>query len=77
MLLVDETKLSDKLNVMVVGLAYPGRCYPPTHPARSGRNCRGRGRGVVQADQGIGTSPALVRAVWCLGGHSLFRVHDH
>ncbi len=90
-LVVDETKLGDHLNLMLVGLAYQGRCiplawrcYPPDTPGQVKRIARllkqikaglpTGGRVVVQADQGIGTSPDLVRAVRRLGWHYLFRV---
>jgi len=90
-ILVDETKLGEHLNVMVVGLAYEGRCiplawlcYPANTPGQVKRIERllkqvkwgmpEGGRVVVQADRGIGTSPALVRAVRRLGWQYLFHV---
>jgi hypothetical protein len=96
-LLVDETKLSDRIGVMMVGIAWEGRCLPlvwRTYRA----NCAGAypAEGQVQmiarllrlvqaqllpatevlvlADRGIGTSPALCRAVEALGWSYLFRV---
>jgi hypothetical protein len=96
-LLVDETKLEDRLGVMVVGVAWEGRCIPLAwrcYIANSAADYPAEGqvkmieqllqlvqRGidperkvVVLADRGIGTSPALCRAVDALGWHYLFRV---
>src|SRR5438874_4684752 len=93
-LLVDETKLGAHLSVMMVGLAYHGRCIPlawrcyrsKPYPAEgqvaliSGLLCgvaAGLPNGCVpllQADRGLGTSPALVRAVKRLKWRFLFRV---
>lgn len=92
-LLVDETKLGKHLSVMMVGVAYQNRCIPLvwrcyqhhegqvklieellhlidqavefTHPP------------LVQADRGIGTSPALCHVVQALGWRYLFRVQNH
>jgi hypothetical protein len=92
-LLVDETKLSDHLSVMMIGVAYQQRCIPLVW------RCYYRHDGqvkmitellhliaeevtfaqppLVQADRGIGTSPDLCRAVAALGWHYLFRVQNH
>jgi hypothetical protein len=92
-LLVDETKLGQHLTIMMVGVAYEQRCIPLvwrcyqrhegqvtlisellrliaeavdfTHPP------------LVQADRGIGTSPALMEVVKDLGWRYLFRVQNH
>jgi len=89
--LVDETKLGDHLNVMMVGLAYRKRCIPlawVSYPATSkGQVERVRlllerlasvwdGAVQVQADRGIGTSPDLIRVVEGLGWVYLFRVQN-
>jgi hypothetical protein len=93
-LLVDETKLGKHLSVMMVGLAYHGRCialawrcyqvkaYPAGGQVKLISSllnvvAAGLPDGVVplvQADRGLGTSPALVRAVKRLGWRFLFRV---
>jgi hypothetical protein len=96
-LLVDETKLGDRLGVMVVGVAWEKRCIPLAwrcYKANSAADYPEEGqvkvieqllnyikRGlpddrkvVVMADRGIGTSPALCRAVDALGWKYLFRV---
>src|SRR5215217_1575240 len=91
--LVDETKLSNHLSAMVVGLAYERRCIvlawrcyaPDEWPDGQVSLIRSLLQQVkhalpedtqvlVQADRGLGTSPALVRAVRELGWHYLFRV---
>lgn len=94
--LVDETKLSDHLSVMVVGLAYQRRCLPLawycyapkgwpegqvaliTGLLQQVKSALPAGVEVmVQVDRGIGTSPALVRAVTnTLHWHYLFRVQS-
>lgn len=89
--LVDETALGPHLKVMLVGLAYQGRCIPLGWVCYATKT-RGQVkrierllrqvkaalpagcRVVVQADRGIGTSPALVRVVRRLGWTYLFRV---
>jgi len=92
-LLVDETKLGQHLNAMVLGLAYRGSCIPlafwcyrPDAWPDSQVNLIDEvfcwvvesipeGRiPLVQADRGIGTSPAVVRSVCTLGWQFLFRV---
>ncbi|MCP4206693.1 MAG: transposase, partial [Shimia sp.] len=96
-LLVDETKLHDRIGVMLVGVAWEGRCLPlawRTYRANSAADYPAEGQvkmiegllrrvqaGIpaelevlVLADRGIGTSPALCRAVAALGWHYLFRV---
>lgn len=92
-LLVDETKLGDHLNVMVVGLAHGKRCIPlawrcyapKAWPAGQVEVIQDlleivkvgappQVNIIVQADQGIGTSPRLVQIVQALGWHYLFRV---
>jgi len=96
-LLVDETKLGERLGVMVVGVAWVGRCIPlawrcykansaADYPAagqvkmieqllKCVRSGLPAGKTVlVLADRGIGTSPALCRAVQALGWRYLFRV---
>jgi hypothetical protein len=96
-LLVDETKLKDKLAVMVVGLAWQGRCIPLAwrcYRANCGQAYPAEGQVavieallktvqkalpeqrdvLVLADRGIGTSPALCRAVEQMGWYYLFRV---
>jgi Transposase DDE domain len=84
-LVVDETKLQDRLGIMVVGLAWENRCLPlawRTYLANSKAGYPPEGQvglmvGVevlVLADRGIGTSPDLCRAVAALGWHYLFRV---
>jgi hypothetical protein len=92
-LLVDETKLSRHLNVMVVGVCVEGgciplawRCYSPSSYPPEGQvglitgllqrvipHCPGE-RPWVLADRGIGTSPALIRAVEGLPARVFFRV---
>src|SRR5574342_187453 len=93
-LLVDETKLGKHLRVMMVGLAYHGRCiplawrcyqaqaYPPEgQVALINRLLKVVAAGLpegcvplLQADRGLGTSPALIREVKRLGWRFLFRV---
>ena len=96
-LLVDETKLGDRIGVMMVGVAWEGRCLPliwrcygandaAAYPAEGQveviagllRQIQARlpaGTEVlVLADRGLGTSPALCRAVAALGWQYLFRV---
>jgi hypothetical protein len=93
-LLVDETKLSDHLCCMMVGLAYEGRCIPlawrcyaPAAYPEEGQVklieallrlvAAGLPRGcvpLVEADRGIGTSPALLRVIDALGWRYLVRV---
>lgn len=96
-LLVDETKLHERIGVMLVGVAWEGRCLPlawRTYRANSAADYPPEGQvqliegllrriqaGLPQgievlilADRGIGTSPALCRAVAKLGWHYLFRV---
>lgn len=96
-LLVDETKLDERIGVMMVGLAWEGRCLPlawRTYRANSAADYPPEGQvGMIQAlltqvkagltdevevlvlaDRGIGTSPALCRAVEALGWRYLFRV---
>jgi hypothetical protein len=95
-LLVDETKLGEHLSVMMVGLAYQGRCiplawrcyhvraYPPEGQvnliAALLRTVKAElpegSRPIVQADRGIGTSPALIRVIQRLGWRYLFRVQN-
>jgi hypothetical protein len=92
-LLVDETKLSNHLSVMMIGIAYQQRCIPLVW------RCYYQHDGqvkmitemlhlmaevvefdhppLVQADRGIGTSPKLCQAVADLGWHYLFRVQNH
>lgn len=92
-LLVDETKLSKHLSVMMVGVAYQQRCIPLVW--RCYRQHEGQVKLIegllqiidqavefehpplVQADRGIGTSPALCRVVKSLGWRYLFRVQNH
>jgi hypothetical protein len=96
-LLVDETKLDERVGVMLVGVAWQSRCLPlvwRSYRANSAAAYPSEGQvgliadllgqvkaslpeGVevlVLADRGIGTSPALCRAVAQLGWHYLFRV---
>jgi Transposase DDE domain len=92
-LLVDETKLSDHLSIMMVALAYRKRaiplvwrCYRPGEWPCSQLElvsnmlttiAKAIPAGMiplVQADQGLGTSPELVRHIEALGWHYLFRV---
>lgn len=96
-LLVDETKLRDRIGVMMVGVAWEGRCLPlawRVYRANSAADYPTEGQvGMIEtllqqikagldethdvlvlADRGIGTSPALCRAVEALGWHYLFRV---
>jgi hypothetical protein len=93
-ILVDETKLSDHMSIMLVGLAYQQRCLPlawrcyapKAWPEGQVELVTGLLQAVkatlpaevavvVEADRGIGTSPALVRAVTeGLHWHYLFRV---
>jgi hypothetical protein len=93
-ILVDETKLSNHMSIMVVGLAYEQRCLPlawrcyrpQAWPEGQVELITGLLQAVkvtlpaevevlVEADRGIGTSPALVRAVTdILHWHYLFRV---
>jgi hypothetical protein len=92
--LVDETKLSDHLSIMMVGLAYQQRCLPlawrcyepKAWPEGQVDLITGLLQAVkatlpagvevvVEADRGLGTSPALVRSVTdILHWHYLFRV---
>ncbi len=92
-LLVDETKLGKHLNVMMVGVAYQQRCIPlvwrcyHTHDGQVKLTedlLRIIDRAVtfsypplVQADRGIGTSPALIKVIHDLGWRYLFRVQSH
>lgn len=96
-LLVDESKLGDRLGVMVVGVSWEGRCIPlawECYIANSKEDYPEGGQVklierllrivqagipadktvVVLADRGIGTSPALCRAIESMGWHYLFRV---
>lgn len=96
-LLVDETKLKDRLAVMVVGLAWQGRCIPLAWRCYSANSAvaypvEGQVGVIVEllkmvqqglsdsrdvlilADRGIGTSPALCRAIDGMGWYYLFRV---
>ncbi len=96
-LLVDETKLGDRLAAMVVGVAWEGRCLPlawrcyransaAAYPAEGQVGMITRLLQAVQAglgdtmpvtvlaDRGLGTSPALCRAVAALGWSYLFRI---
>lgn len=92
-LLVDETKLSKHLSVMMVGVAYEQRCIPLVW------RCYHQHQGqvalikellqliaqavsftyppLVQADRGIGTSPALIGGIKEIGWRYLFRVQNH
>jgi hypothetical protein len=95
--LVDETKLADRLGVMVAGVAYEGRCIPLAwrcYQANSSSAYPAEGqvgmieqllhtiqagmpaqqRVIVMADRGIGTSPALCRAIEAMGWEYLMRV---
>lgn len=97
MLVVDETKLKDRLGVLVVGVVVGERCIPlawrvygandrNAYPAEGQvgmmvdlleaiRAGLPAGTAVrVLADRGIGTSPALMRAIMALGWTFLFRV---
>jgi hypothetical protein len=92
-LLVDETKLGRHLSVMMVGVAYQHRCIPLVwrwYQRHAGQVNLIRALlqviadavefdhpPLVQADRGIGTSPALCRAVEALGWRYLFRVQNH
>lgn len=96
-LVVDDTTIGGRLKVMVVGLAFEGRCIPlvwrvfvansrADYPAEGqsamiaamlGLVKQGLPRGKqvrVLADRGIGTSPALMRAIMALKWTFLFRV---
>lgn len=89
-LLVDETKFKNRLAIMMVGLAFDGRCYKANsaadYPAEGQvamissllelvRSGLPADRPVlVSADRGIGTSPKLCRRVEALGFHYLFRI---
>jgi hypothetical protein len=93
-LLVDETALGVHVSVMLVGLAYHGRCIPlawrcyhkAAYPAEGQVAlihgllkvvAAGLPDGccpLLQADRGIGTSPALIRVVKRLKWRFLFRV---
>lgn len=96
-LLVDETKIAERVAVMMVGVAWEGRCLPlawRAYPANDAARYPLEGQvgmikqlleqvkaGIpphtqvlVEADRGIGTSPALCRVVDGLGWHYLFRV---
>ncbi len=92
-LLVDETKLSNHLSVMMVGVAYEQRCIPLVW--RCYQTHEGQVQLIesllqiiaevvdftypplVQADRGIGTSPALIGVIQDLGWRYLFRVQNH
>jgi hypothetical protein len=92
-LLVDETKLGLHLSVMMVGVAYRQRCIPLVwrcYHRHDGQVELIKALlqviaeavdfaypPLVQADRGIGTSPALCRAVQALGWRYLFRVQNH
>lgn len=92
-LLVDETKLGAHLHVMMIGVAYEGRCIPLVwrcyhHHDGQVKLIRDLLQSIanavafsypplVQADRGIGTSPALMRVVQALGWRYLFRVQNH
>lgn len=92
-LLVDETKLSTHLSVMMVGVAYEQRCIPlvwrcyQTHTGQVAliqellqliaNAVTFTHSPLVQADRGIGTSPALIKVVKDLGWRYLFRVQSH
>ncbi|MBI5957475.1 MAG: transposase [Chloroflexi bacterium] len=92
-LLVDETKLGAHLSVMMVGLAYQQRCIPLVWRCYRTHDGQVQLIGemlafiaavgvfayppLVQADRGIGTSPALCQAVADLGWRYLFRVQNH
>jgi hypothetical protein len=96
-LLVDETKLGDRLAAMVVGVAWEGRCLPLAwrcYRANSAADYPAEGqvgmitallravqaglgdtpKVIVLADRGLGTSPALCRAVAAMGWSYLFRI---
>lgn len=96
-LLVDETKVGERLAAMVVGVAWEKRCLPlawRVYGANSAADYPAEGQvkmiegllalvkagappGVkvlVEADRGIGTSPALCKAVAGLDWTYLFRV---
>jgi hypothetical protein len=92
-LLVDETKLGKHLSIMMVGVAYQQRCIPlvwrcyHTHEGQVklisqllqviADAVELKHPPLVQADRGIGTSPALIKAVQGLGWRYLFRVQNH
>lgn len=91
-LLVDESKLGNHLSVMMVGLAYEGRCIPLAWRCYQATPNEGQVEVIlallrcveaglpvgciplVQADRGIGNSPALMRGIVRLGWRFLFRV---
>jgi hypothetical protein len=96
-LVVDDTTIGGRVKVMVVGLAFSGRCIPLVwrvfiancaagYPAEGQsamiagmlalvKQGMPRGKRVrVLADRGIGTSPALMRAIIDLKWTFLFRV---
>lgn len=96
-LIVDETKLQAEWGVMVVGLAFEGRCIPlawRVYRANSSADYPAEGQVdmivrllqavraglpgklpvLVLADRGIGTSPALMRAIMAMEWCFLFRV---
>jgi hypothetical protein len=95
-LLVDLTKLSDRLDVLMVGLAYRKRCIPLAWRCLPGNQpwperqvpiiadllawiAAGIPEGytpLVEADQGIGNSSALMRVVAQRGWHFMFRIKD-
>jgi len=94
-LLVDETKLQDRLSIMVVGLSYRYCCIPLAFWCYQSEAwplgqvdlimellrwvAVGVPEGsipVLQADRGLGTSPALMEKVKALGWHYLFRVQN-
>ena len=92
-LLVDETKLGQHLSVMMVGVAYQQRCIPLVWRSYHHHDGQVKliktllqiiaeavdfdHPPLVQADRGIGTSPALCRVVKGLGWRYLFRVQNH
>lgn len=96
-LAVDETKIGDRLAVMVVGVVFKERCIPLAWRVYEANSAEGypaegqsamiaellawvqrgvpRGKHVrVLADRGIGTSPALMRAIMAMNWTFLFRV---
>ena len=92
-LLVDETKLGERLSVMVVGLAYRECCIPLAFWAYSPKqwplkqvelirqllswiapSIPAPVIPLVQADRGIGTSPALLRMIEQMGWYFQVRV---
>lgn len=93
-LCVDETKISEQMAAMVLGVAWEGRCIPlawrcynPKAYPQEGQvkviesllkaihaSIPSHYQVCVLADRGIGTSPALCRAVAQCGWCYLFRV---